>query len=95
MIGGTESLDEALQDIDALVFDESRLCVAHGAPTWETQMRDIVNCRNLSIEECDDDPRNLFIPELEGECAIARPPLQTVDVTKPLKLREVNIGMEA
>ena len=34
------------------------------------------------------------IPESEGEHIVAGPPLQTVDVTKPLKLWEVNIGME-
>ena len=67
---------------------------AHGAPTWEMQMQDIVNCHNLSMEECDKDPRNVSIPESEGKRAIYRPPLQTVDVTKPLKLREFNIGME-
>ena len=55
LIGGTEALDEALQDIHALVFYESHPRVAYGAPTLETQMQDIVNCHNLSIEECDED----------------------------------------
>ena len=55
-------------------------------------MQDIVNCHNITIKECDEDPQNVFIPESEGERTIAGPPLQTVDVTKPLKLREVNIG---
>ena len=75
LVGGTEALDEALQDIDALVFDESHPCAAQGAPTWETQMQDIVNCHNLSMEECDEDPRNVSIPELEGEGTVGRPPL--------------------
>ena len=39
LAGGTQALDEALQDIDALVFDESRPCVAHGVPTWETRIQ--------------------------------------------------------
>ena len=55
-------------------------------------MQDIVNCDNLSNEDCDEDPQNNTILESEGEGAVARPPLQTVNVTKPLKLREVNIG---
>ena len=55
-------------------------------------MQDIVNCRNITIEEGDENLRNVSIPESEGERAVARPPLQTMDVTKPLKLREVNIG---
>ena len=57
-------------------------------------MQDIVNCCNLSIKECDEDPRNVSIPDSEGERAIAGPPLQTIDVIKTMKLWEVNIGIE-
>ena len=46
------------------------------------------------MEECDEDPRNITIPELEGEHTVSGPPLQTIDVTKALKLKEVNIGTE-
>ena len=35
LAGGTEALDEALQDIDTFVFDESRPYAALGAPIWE------------------------------------------------------------
>ena len=84
--GGTKVLDKALQDIDTFIFDESHPYVALGVPTRETQMQDIANCHNITIEECDEDPRNISILELEGERAVVGPPLQTVDVTKPLKL---------
>ena len=57
-------------------------------------MRYIFNCHSLAREQGEDDLRSISILELEGERAVARPPLQEVDVTKPLKLREVNIGME-
>ena len=57
-------------------------------------MRDIFNCYNIAIAECDEDPSIVTIPESEGERAVAGPPLHIVDVMKPLKLREVNIGME-
>ena len=36
LIGGIEALDKALQDIDALVFDESQTCVEYGALAWDT-----------------------------------------------------------
>lgn len=55
-------------------------------------MHDISNCHNITIEYQYEYPRNISILESKGEHAIVRPPLQTVDVTKPLKLREVNIG---
>ena len=57
-------------------------------------MQDIVNCRNLSIEDNEDDPWNVNIPEFEGEHVVAGPALGTVDVTKPLKLKEFKIGIE-
>ena len=38
LIGGAEALDETLQDIDALVFDESWPCMEYRAQAWDTQM---------------------------------------------------------
>ena len=61
---------------------------------WDAQMQDIVNCRNFLIEDNEDDPRNFNIPKSEGECVVAGPSLGMVDVTKPIKLKEVNIGIE-
>jgi len=46
----------------------------------------------LSIEDYDEDPWNITIPELEGERVIPGNLLHTVDVNKPLKLKEVNVG---
>ena len=57
-------------------------------------MQDIVNYRSLAINEEEDNPRNISVPESEGERTVIGPSLQDVDVTKPLRLREVNIGIE-
>ena len=51
-------------------------------------------CRILSTVETCEGPRNITIPESEGECTVVGPLLEIVDVTKPLKLKEVNIGTE-
>ena len=51
MAGGSEGLDEALQDIEALLFDDSRPQIECVAPSWEAQMEDIIKCRNLSVED--------------------------------------------
>ena len=83
---GSKVLNEALQDIDAFVFGESSPYAALEIPTCEKQIQDIFNYRNITIEECDEDPRNVSILELEGERTVAGPPLHIVDVTKPLKL---------
>lgn len=94
LIGGFEALDEALQDIDTFVFGNTSSSALFEMRTWETQMQDIFNCCNLEREEGEDDLRFFSILESEGERAIEGPPLKEVDVTKPLKLREVNIGMK-
>ena len=63
LTGGIEQLDEALEDIDALVFDEvppKKECVASA---WDVQLHDILNCINLSMEARDEDPRNIMIED--------------------------------
>ena len=73
------------------MFGKTVSSVVFGTPTWETQMQDIVNCHSLEREEGEDDPQSVSIPESEGERVVEGPPLKEVDVTKPLKLCEVNI----
>ena len=63
-----------------------------GEPTWDMQMQYIANCCNVTITEEEDNSCNVSILEFEGNRTIKGPSLHTVDVTKPLKLREVNIG---
>ena len=57
-------------------------------------MNTIVNRRNLTVEENDEGPRNIMIHESEGKCAVFRPSITSMDVTKALNLRQVNIGIE-
>ena len=58
-------------------------------------MQDISHYRNFSVEDYKEDPQNIIIPESEGESDVVGPLLQAVDVSKPLKVKEVNISMEA
>ena len=94
LTGGSEALDEALQDIDTFVFGESSPYSAGVRPTWETQMQDIVECHKITIEDCEADPRNVSIIQSAGECTVAGPPLHTVDVTKPLTPRSTKMDPE-
>ena len=55
-------------------------------------MQDIINCHSLVTEDGEDDSRSVAILESEGEHAVEGPPLREVDITKPLKLHEVNNG---
>ena len=57
-------------------------------------MQDIVNCSNFLIEDNEYDPINVNIPESKGERAVVGPSFGMVDVTKPVKLKEVKNGTE-
>ena len=46
------------------------------------------------MEDNGEDIRNINIPESEGGRTVAGPLLGMVDVTKPMKLKEFNIGIE-
>lgn len=54
-----------------------------------------LECYNVNVEEDDEDPRNISISEIEGCREIHRPSLEDTDFTAPLKMKQVNIGMEA
>ena len=55
-------------------------------------MKDIINCRDLSVEDNEEDPRKITILESEGHRAIFGAAIESLDVSKPLNIRRVNIG---
>lgn len=57
-------------------------------------MMDIINCQKFSAEDNEEDPRNITIPESEGQCVVVVPTIESLDVTKPLNIWQVNIGSE-
>ena len=67
--------------------------IAEYQPDWNEQEANAVECYNLAIDE-DDDPRNIKIPESEGQCKVHGPAFEAPKVTQPLKTRTVNIGSE-
>ena len=49
----------------------------------------------MQVEEDDDDPRNINIPETEGYREVRGPSIEDIDITAPLKTKHVNIGTDA
>lgn len=49
----------------------------------------------MIIEEEDEEPRNINIPEIEGHHEVEGLRIENPDITTPLKVRQVNIGTEA
>ena len=61
---------------------------------WATQLSYMLECYNVNVEEDDEDPRNINIPEIEGCHEVRGPSIEDPDITAPLKTKQVNIGTE-
>eukprot|EP00253_Pinus_taeda_P006591 PITA_06591 len=63
-------------------------------PYWSRQLSQALECYNVQVEDDDDDPRNINIPEKEGSHEVRGPTIKDPDITAPLKTKQVNIGTE-
>ena len=61
---------------------------------WSTQLHHDLECYNVTTEEGEEDPRNIIIPELVGQCEVVGPEVEVPNISKPLKTKKVNIGSE-
>ena len=63
---GFKCIDEVLQEVKATIFiipkDPSYLI----QPNWTTQLHHVLECYNVTVEDKDEDPRNINIPKAEG-----------------------------
>ena len=85
------SVDDALELLCIRVTDDPLPISIQ--TDWTTQIENVKECYNFSIEE-DDDPRNINITESEGSRAVAGPTLNFPEITEKLKIKKVNIGIE-
>jgi len=59
-----------------------------------TQLRNVLECYNVTIEEEDDDLRNINIPKAEGHREVEGPQIDNLDITVLLKTKQINIGTD-
>ena len=90
---GFHSIDEALQEIKAVIFRMSKELVDRTQPNWSTQLRHALECYNVTVEE-EDDPQNITIPETEGQHEVEGSKVANLDISEPLRTQQVNIGSE-
>jgi hypothetical protein len=68
------------------------VCSAHKA---SMTVHELMECYNVAKEENDEeDPRNVQVPETEGECAVEGIELESSTYTQPIKTHKVNIRMK-
>jgi hypothetical protein len=62
-------------------------------PRYSVTVQEVLECYNVVGEDQEDeDPRNLQVPETEGEHTVEGPELESVEYAKSLKTHKVNIG---
>lgn len=86
------SMDEAIQEIKAIIFRTPKEPMEWIQPDWSTQLHHALECYNVTTQEEEEDPRNIKILETEGHREVQGPPIENPDISTPLKTRQVNIG---
>lgn len=86
------SINEALQEIKEVIFITLKEPMECTQPDSSTQLHHALECYNVTIEEEEEDPRNINILEVEGHHEVEDPQLQNPDISAPLKMKQVNIG---
>ena len=89
------NIDEALQEIKAIIFRMPHEPIELIQSDSNTQLRHALEFYNVTIEEEDEDLRNINIPKEEGHREVKGPQIDNPDITVPLKTKQVNIGTEA
>lgn len=89
------SINEALQEIKAVIFITLKEPMEWTQPDWSTHLCHVLECYNVTIEEEDEYLRNINIPEAEGHREVKGPQIQNPNISAPLKTMKVNIGTEA
>ena len=54
-------------------------------PEWATQLSYALECYNVNVEEDDEDPRNINIPEMEGCREVRGPSIEDPEITEPME----------
>lgn len=89
---GFESIDEALQEVKATILRIPHDPLELIQQDWSTQLRHALECYNMTVEEEDEDPRNINIPEAKGHRKVEGLQMENHNITAPLKTKQVNIG---
>jgi len=92
---GFECVDEALQEVKVAIFRIPQYPLHLIQPYWTTQLHLTLECYNVTVEEEEEDPRNINILGTKSHREVEGPQIENLDITAPLKRRQVNIGTQA
>ena len=87
-------IENALGVIRMKLFDDFPLLIDNQLD-WVVQMESAMECYNFTVDDKEEDPHNVNIPESEGSCDVQGPALEIPKIIENVKIKKVNIGMEA
>lgn len=90
-----DTVDDALQAVKSAIFKIPQEPWEVVQPVWSPQLSHALECYNVQVEDDDDYPQNINIPETEGSRKVRGPSIEDLDITAPLKTKHVNIGIDA
>ena len=63
---------------------------------WDIELQHAVECYNFvaELDDEDENPCMIYIPESEGTREVDGPKLEIPAVTDPIKIKKINIGTE-
>jgi hypothetical protein len=89
-------VDATLQVIRSNIFmeeDQIEIVPACSAHRESVTVHELLECYNVTEEDQEEeDPRNVQVPETEGEHTVVGPELESDAYVKPLRVHKVNIG---
>jgi len=90
-----ECIGEVLQEIRDLIFKIPEEPVEWVQLDWNMQLHHALEFYNVTAKESVNDPRNINVPESEGQCEVKGPKTTIPDISDPLKTKQVHIGLDA
>jgi len=82
---GFECIDEVLQEVKETIFRIQQDPLDLIQLDWTTQLRHALECYNVTVEEEEEDPRNINIIGTEGHCEVEGLQIENPDITASLK----------
>lgn len=88
-----DTVDDVLQAVKVVIFKIPQEAMEELQSEWVTQLSCALERYNVNIEENDEDPQSINIPEIEGCHEVRGPSIEDPDITVLLKTKQVNIWM--
>lgn len=83
----SDTIDDAMQAVKVAIFKIPQEPQEVFQPAWEAQLTHALEFYNIQVEEDDDNPQNINIPEIEGSHEVRGPSIEDPDIIAPLKTK--------